>query len=355
MPETLDILVQPIAQSRIEEVDFQNLVFGRTFSDHMFVAEYENGQWQDLRIVPYGKIGLDPALMALHYGQSIFEGMKAFRTEEGKAVLFRPEKNWARMNKSAHRMCMPELPEEVFMGGIKQLVQMDQAWIPSREGSSLYIRPFMFASDEYIGMQPSEKYMFVIFTCPVAAYYANPVSVKIETHYVRAAEGGIGSAKTAGNYAASMYPAQLAQKAGYDQLVWTDAKTNEFVEESGTMNLGFVINGKFVTPPTGDTILDGITRMSVLQLAQDFGLEVEERQVSVKEIMQAHQNGELTEAFGIGTAATISPIKCIGYEGKDYEIQPLTEQSFGTKVKKYLTDLCKGRVKDNHSWLTEIL
>lgn len=355
MPETLDILVQPVAQSRIEEVDFKNLVFGRTFSDHMFIAEYAQGQWQDLRIVPYGKIGLDPALMALHYGQSIFEGMKAYRTEEGKAVLFRPEKNWARMNKSARRMCMPEVPEEVFMGGIKQLIQLDQAWVPSDEGSSLYIRPFMFASDEYIGMRPSEKYLFVVFTCPVAAYYANPVRVKIESHYVRAAEGGIGAAKTAGNYAASMYPAQLAQKAGYDQLVWTDAKTHEFVEESGTMNLGFVINGKFITPPTGDTILDGITRMSVLQLAKDFGLEVEERQVSVKEVIQAHQNGQLTEAFGIGTAATISPIKCIGYKEQDYDLAPLTEQSFGMKAKKYLTDLCKGRVEDQHNWITTIV
>ncbi len=354
MPETLDILIQPVAQSRIEEVDFQNLVFGRTFSDHMFIAEYDQGQWQDLRIVPYGKIGLDPALMALHYGQSIFEGMKAFRTDEGKTVLFRPEKNWARMNKSARRMCMPELPEEVFMGGIKQLIQMDQAWIPTQEGSSLYIRPFMFASDEYIGMRPSEKYLFVVFTCPVAAYYANPVRVKIESHFVRAAEGGIGAAKTAGNYAASMYPAQLAQKAGYDQLVWTDAKTHEFVEESGTMNLGFVINGNFITPPTGDTILDGITRMSVLQLAKDFGLGVEERRVSVKEIIQAHQNGHLEEAFGIGTAATISPVQCIGYEGQDYELAPLTEQSFGMRAKKYLTDLCKGRVKDNHKWMTEV-
>lgn len=355
MPETLDILVEPIAQSRVHEVDFDNLVFGRTFSDHMLVADYEQGEWQDIKIVPYGKIGLDPALMALHYGQAIFEGLKAYRTDAGKIVLFRPDKNWERINQSAHRMCMPSIPEEIFLGGMKQLIQLDQNWIPNQDGSSLYVRPFMFASDEYIGMRPSEKYKFVIFTCPVAAYYANPVRVKIETHYVRAAQGGTGAAKTAGNYAASLYPAQLAQKAGYDQLVWTDAKTHQFVEESGTMNLGFVIDGKFITPPTSDTILPGITRMSVLQLAKDFGFSPEERPVSVKEIMTAYQNGSLQEAFGIGTAATISPISTIGFEGKDYALAPLAEDSLGMKAKKYLTELCKGRVTDTHQWLTEIV
>ncbi len=355
MPETLDILIEPIAQSRVQEVDFDNLVFGRTFSDHMLVADYDQGEWQDIKIVPYGKIGLDPALMALHYGQAIFEGLKAYRTDAGKIVLFRPEKNWERINQSAHRMCMPFIPEDIFLGGMKQLIQLDQNWIPNQDGSSLYVRPFMFASDEYIGMRPSEKYKFVVFTCPVAAYYANPVRVKIETHYVRAAQGGTGAAKTAGNYAASLYPAQLAQKAGYDQLVWTDAKTHEFVEESGTMNLGFVIDGKFITPPISDTILPGITRMSVLQLAKDFGFSPEERAVSIKEIMTAYQNGSLQEAFGIGTAATISPISAMGFEGQDYELKPLAEDSFGMKAKKYLTDLCKGRVADTHQWLSEVL
>ncbi len=351
MIDTQDIRIQTVAQSKIQDVDFENLPFGRIFSDHMFTADYQQGQWQDLQITPYATIALTPALMALHYGQSIFEGMKAYRTTEGKVVLFRPEENFKRMALSAQRMCMAEPTEEVFMGGLTRLLALDQEWVPRVEGATLYVRPFMFASDEFIGMQASETYKFVIFTCPVSAYYSGSVKVKIETHYVRAAAGGVGFAKTAGNYAASLYPARLAQEQGYHQLVWTDAKEHKYIEESGTMNVMFVIDGKVITPPASDTILPGITRKSMLTLAQDWGYIVEERPVSVDEVIAALKKGTLQEAFGVGTAATVTPIETIGHEETDYQLPPMQADGFGLRAKKYLVDLCRGEAEDQFGWL----
>jgi branched-chain amino acid aminotransferase len=354
MIDVVNVQTQPVSKSRISECDFDQLVFGKTFSDHMFVATYDGKGWQDLKIVPYGDLSLSPAVSALHYGQAIFEGLKAYKSESGEVLVFRPVENLKRLNKSAERLCMPALPEEIFMSGLTQLLTMDRDWIPSKPGYSLYIRPYMFACDEYIGVKPSEKYIFIIFTSPVGAYYNKPVKVRVEPHYTRAAPGGMGFAKAAGNYAASMYPAQLALKDGYDQLLWTDGKEHKYFEESGTMNVMFIINDTLITPPTTDSILKGITRDSVLQLAADWGVKVEERPVSVAEVMQAIQAGTLQEAFGVGTAATIAHIAVIGHEGKDYTLPAVPERKFSNKVLKVLDEIKTGKATDPHNWVYKV-
>lgn len=354
MIDVLNIQTQPVEKSRISQCNFEELAFGKTFSDHMFVASYDGKSWQDLKIVPYGDISLSPALSALHYGQAIFEGLKACKSESGQVLVFRPVDNLKRLNKSAERLCMPALPEEIFMSGLTQLLNMDRDWIPSKPGYSLYIRPFMFATDDYIGVKPSNHYTFIIFTSPVGAYYSTPVKVRVETHYTRAAAGGMGFAKAAGNYAASMYPAQQALKDGYDQLLWTDGKEHKYFEESGTMNVMFMINDTLITPPTTDSILKGITRDSVLQLAADWGVKVEERPVSVTEVMQAIQAGTLQEAFGVGTAATIAHIAVIGYEGKDYTLPAVTGRKFSNKVLKVLDEIKTGQAADPHHWIYRV-
>jgi branched-chain amino acid aminotransferase len=307
-----------------------------------------------VQILPYQNLSFSPAMIALHYGQAIFEGMKAYVTAENEVTLFRPWENFKRFNDSAERICMPTLPEELFIGGLTQLLQLDRAWVPTTEGATLYIRPVMFATDETVGMRPSDSYKFVIFCCPVGAYYSEPVRVKIETHFVRAVEGGTGYAKTAANYAASLYPFKLAKEEGYDQIIWTDGIEHKYVEESGTMNLIFKISGKIVTAELGDTILDGVTRKSVLALAQSWGYPVEERKVSVEEIITALKAGTLEEAFGVGTAAVVTPIKTIGYEGIDYDLKPTDEHSFSAKAKEQLVNLCKGKVTDEFEWIYKI-
>ena len=340
-----------IATSRINEIDFDNLSFGRSFADHMLIAEYANGAWQSVSIQPYGPLTYQPAMMSLHYGQSIFEGMKAYRSKNDEILVFRPEENLKRFNKSALRMCMPEVPEEIFLGGLKQLLELDKQWVPDKEGCSLYIRPFMFATDEYVGVTPSNTYKFIIFNCPVGSYYSKPLKVRVETQYIRAAKGGVGFAKNAGNYGGSLYPTQLANKEGYDQIIWTDAATHQYVEEAGTMNLMFIIDGVLVTAPTGDTILDGVTRKSVLQIAKDWGMKVEERQLSIKELVDGILNGSVTEAFGAGTAAVIAPIQTIGFEGKDYELAPRTDSDFSAKVFKEINQIRLGEIPDTRNWI----
>lgn len=351
MVQTLDISVATAEVSKINQVDFNNIEFGKVYSDHMFVADYADGHWSDLRVVPFAPMNFSPALAALHYGQSIFEGIKAYKSASGEAILFRADKNAARFNKSAERMCMPTIPEEIFIGGIAELLKLDRDWIPDRPGTALYIRPFMFASDEYIGVRPSEKYTFCIFSGPVGSYYNQPVRVKIEKDFVRAAEGGTGFAKTAGNYAASLYPAQLAKQQGYDQLIWTDSKTHQYIEEAGTMNIMLVISGKLVTPPVGTTILDGVTRDSILHLARGWGVEVEERRVSVSEIIVAIEKGTLNEAFGAGTAATVAHIAAIGHEGIDFELPPVAQREFSNKVLPALDDIKYGRSEGPQGWV----
>ena len=354
MTETLDIQITEVDNSKLSEIDFDNLAFGKTFSDHMFVADYKNGEWTDLRIVPYQDLTISPANATLHYAQSIFEGLKAHKNEQGEIVVFRPEANAKRLIKSAERMCMPPVPEDLFMEAIEALVSLDKNWVPNAPGTSLYIRPFQFADDPFIGVRPSETYKFMVITGPVGGYYSEPVRVKIEKHFTRAVRGGVGAAKTAGNYAASLYPAKQAQAQGYHQLVWTDGQTHEFIEESGTMNIMFVINDTLITPPTSDSILPGITRESALTLAKDWGINVEERPIKVDEVIEAIENGSLTEAFGIGTAATVSHIAVIGFEGTDYELPPIASRTISNRILDSLTKIKLGAEEDRFGWMKKI-
>lgn len=348
---TLKIDINRIVKSTFNDVDYNTLPFGRVFSDHMFAADFVNGQWENLSILPYGNISLPPASSALHYGQSIFEGMKTFKNKDGEILLFRPLDNHKRLNRSAARMCMPALPEEIFMEGLTRLLKFDSSWVPFRDGNSLYIRPFMFATDELIGVKPSEKYKFMIFTCPVGSYYNENVRVKIETNYVRAASGGVGAVKAAGNYGAALYPAKLGQEKGYHQLVWTDAHEHKYIEESGTMNVMFVLGNKLITPLVNSTTLAGITRDSVLQIARDWDYSVEERKISVAEIIQAHSNGSLSEGFGTGTAATIAHFEKINFENKDYMMPEIKESNFSNRVKIELDNIKRGKIKDTRNWI----
>lgn len=354
MTETLNIAVNKNAQSKLTTSILENPVFGKVYSDHMFIADFKHGDWQDFRIVPYGDLSISPANTTLHYASTIFEGLKAQKDSDGKILVFRPQANAQRLIKSAERMCMPPVPQELFMQAMTELLRQDAAWVPTKAGNSLYIRPLQIAMDPFIGIRPSDTYSFIIITGPVGAYYSKPVRVKIETHYTRAAAGGTGFAKTGGNYAAALYPAMQAQQQGYDQLIWTDGRTHEFVEESGTMNLMFVIKDTLITAPTSDTILPGITRDSILTLAKDNGMKVEERPISVKEVIAGIQNGTLQEAFGAGTAATIAHIQTIGYEGKDYELPSIESRKYSLHLLDQLTKIKTGLAADPHHWIYRI-
>ena len=349
-----EIKINRVSQSKVTSVDFENIPFGRVYSDHMFIAEYVDGKWDNLRIEPYQDLQIAPGSAILHYAQSIFEGLKAYKSHSGDTLVFRPLSNYKRMNVSAERMCMPAITEEIFMGGMTELLKLDKAWVPGAPGTSLYIRPFMFANDEYIGIRPSDKYKFIIFTCPVGSYYSEPVKVKIEQHFSRAASGGTGSAKTGGNYAGSLFPAKKAQQEGYHQLIWTDSKEHRYIEEAGTMNIMFRMGKKILTAPTGETILHGITRDSVLTLARDMGYEVEERPITVDEIISAIQTNRLDEAFGTGTAATIAHIKTIGHEGVDFELPPVQGREFSNTILKTLDEIKYGQAEDKHNWVYKI-
>jgi branched-chain amino acid aminotransferase len=347
--------VHKAAKSKIQSVDWDNLPFGKIFTDHMFVMEYANGAWQQGEILPFGPIDMHPAMSAIHYGQSIFEGMKAYRNQANEVVLFRPELNAQRFAESAARMCMPAVPEDLFISAVKQLVQMDQAWVTNKPGYALYIRPFMFATDEFVGIKPSDTYKFVIINSPVGAYYAEPVRVKIEEHYTRAAIGGVGRAKAAGNYGASLYPAKLAQQEGFHQLVWTDAKTHSFIEESGTMNIMFVMNNTLITPSEdADTILRGTTKRTVIEVAKQMGIPVEERTVSVEEIITAAKNNTLQEVFGAGTAATIAQIALIGYRDEKIELPALETRQISNRIKDYLDAVKSGEQPDTNHWVLKV-
>lgn len=351
MVETLNIKVTKAPVSRLPHVDFHNIPFGKVYADHMFAADFRKGDWGNCRVFPYGMIQVSPATPALHYGQTIFEGLKAYKNDKGEALVFRPLDNWRRMNSSADRMCMPYLPEDIFMEGMEALIRLDRDWIPTTTGSSFYIRPFMFSAEEYIGIRPSLDFTFMIINSPVGPYYSTPVRVKIETKYTRAIEGGTGYAKTGGNYAGSLYPAKLAQEQGYHQLIWTDGKEHKYVEESGTMNLMFVMNDVLVTPALGDTILPGITRDSVITLARAWGMKVEERKVTVKELVDGLKRGTVSEAFGAGTAATIAHIELIGYEGHNYFLPPVETRKFSNRVLEELDGIKHGTRPDPFGWI----
>ncbi len=353
--EDIDIEIQKTEQSRVNDLNLDNLKFGRTFSDHMFVCTYDNGRWNKPVIRPYGPITMSPASAGLHYGQSIFEGMKAYKNSDGKVSLFRPLENLRRLNASAERMCMPQLDEQLFIEGLKRLLEVDNAWIPSKEGYSLYIRPVMFADEEFLGVKPSDQYKFIIITSPSAAYYTEPVKVKIEKKYTRAIEGGVGYAKAAGNYAAALYPAKLAAENGYHQIIWTDGKSHDYIEEAGTMNIMFQIGDKLVTPSLDtQTILPGITRDSTIKIAHDWGIDVEERNISIQEIETAYDNGLLKDAFGMGTAATIAPIASIGLEHKEMLLPEVGQREWSPKIKQYLDDIRLQNVDDKFGWIVKV-
>jgi branched-chain amino acid aminotransferase len=348
--QTASFQVERIAKSRIGEVDFNNLGFGSYISDHMLVADYQNGAWGDPKIMPYGELPMTPAILALHYGQAIFEGMKAFKMADGRLNIFRVQRHYQRLLKSLDRMCMPALPEELFVSGLHAIVETDQQWIPEKEGSSLYIRPLVFASESKLGVKISDQYKFVIMTSPVGPYFSKPIRVKVEETYVRAAEGGTGFAKCAGNYGGAFYPTQLAREQGFDQVLWTDAKEHKYIDESGAMNVMFVINGKLVTPKLTSALLDGVTRDSILTLAKDMGIPTEERRISLDDLVDGLKKGTLTEAFGAGTAAVVSQIAVINIHGTDYELQLADANSFQQRVKQKLSNLRRGVEPDPYGW-----
>jgi branched-chain amino acid aminotransferase len=352
MTETLDIKVTitKVAQTRLTVTDFSQLPFGKVFTDHMFLCDYEDREWKNPRIVPYGPIPMSPAISALHYGQAIFEGIKAYKHPNGQISVFRPEKNLVRFNKSARRMAMAEVPEEIFMQGIAELIKTDANWVPAQEDYALYIRPVLYATDPYLGVKASETYTFAILTTPTGKYYSKALKVKVETEFTRADDGGVGFAKTAGNYARSLYPFAEAQKEGFDQLIWTDAQTHEFIEEAGTANLMFVINGKLITPAVRTTVLDGVTRDTIIQLAKANGIEVEERRISVKEIIDGIVNGTLTEAFAAGTAATVTHIGELSFEGTNYILTAPETRTIANGIAKKLNDIKYGLVPDTFGW-----
>ena len=350
-----NIAIERSKESKLSNVDFNNIQFGKQFSDHMFTADYKDGEWENLKISPYEPITLSPACAAIHYGQSVFEGMKAYKNEEGEVFLFRPEENAKRINKSAERLCIPTVPQDLFMEALKQLIKIDSDWVPAVDGCSLYIRPFIFASEELLGVRPAEEYKFMIFTSPVSGYYDDEIHVKIETEYSRASEGGVGFAKAAGNYAAALYPAKIGEAQGFRQLIWTDAKEHKYIEESGTMNIMFHIGDTLLTPFTDlKTTLAGITRDSVLTLAKDLGIKVEERKVSIEEVVTAMRNGELKDAFGTGTAATLAQISSITYNDERFELPPLETRSLSNEIGQIIQDIKRGKGEDVHNWIHKI-
>ncbi|NCT10972.1 MAG: branched-chain amino acid aminotransferase [Flavobacteriia bacterium] len=343
------IEIQRIEKSKIDSVDFSNLPFGSVYSDHMLECNFKDGAWQKPVIKPFTSISLDPSAKIFHYGQSIFEGMKAYKDDAKNILLFRPTDNWKRFNKSAERLMIPKIPEEIFMEGLKALLRVDSEWIPRNPGSSLYVRPFMFATGTGFHASPADEYKFIIATAPSGAYFAGKVNVLIEEKYARAANGGVGFAKAGGNYAAQFYPTQLAIEKGYNQVIWTDDNTHQFIEEAGAMNIFVRINDTLITSPTSDRILDGITRKSILQIAEDEGIQTEVRKISVGEVVEAAKDGNLLEMFGAGTAAVISPISSFGYQENDFDL-PVLENSFASKLKKKITDIQTNKASDPYGW-----
>ena len=354
MVAAMDILITKAERSKLQDVNFDDLPFGRYFSDHMLEADYENGEWKNIEIKPYQPLLLNPSLVGLHYGQAIFEGIKAYRDGNDNAYIFRPIDNFKRFNITAERMQMPTIPEELFIEGMRQLVALDKNWIPSRKDYSLYIRPLMFASDEVIGVRPSDTYKFLIMLSPTGPYYAAPMRIYVEEKYVRAVQGGVGYAKAAGNYGGAMLATAEAKQKGYDQVLWTDAFEHKYVQEIGTMNVFFIIGDTAITPDLEQgTILNGVTRQSAITLLNEMGLKVEERQLGIDEIIDAYKAGLLYEVFGTGTAANISLIKELRY--KDFVMQFDVENwETAPTLKKWLNDIREGRREDKYNWMWKV-
>ena len=313
--------INRVENSKIGSIDFENLTFGKIFTDHMFISNYKNGEWSPGEIKPYENISISPSARTLHYGQAIFEGMKCFKSEEDELFLFRPEENFKRFNKSSVRLAIPEIQENIFFNGLKELLKIDSDWIKKGIGNALYVRPFVFASEDSINASEANEYTFMIICCPSKSYYGDmEISVKIEEKYSRAAKGGVGYAKAAGNYAASFYPTKLAIEQGFQQIIWTDSNNHNSIEEAGTMNLFFVVGNKLVTSPTSDSILDGITRKSIIDIAMFHNIDVEEREITVDELIKEYSSGNLKEIFGCGTAVVVLPIKSFGHRDQLYTL-----------------------------------
>lgn len=354
MIAAMDISVTRVERSKLQDISLDNMPFGRYFTDHMLEADFENGEWKNFEIKPYQPLVLSPSVAAIHYGQAIFEGIKAYKDPEGNAFIFRPQDNYRRFNVSAARMNMPTVPEDLFMEGMRKLIELDKSWIPSRHDHSLYIRPFMFASDELLGVRPSDNYKFMIILSPTGPYYTAPMRIYVEEQYVRAAPGGVGYAKAAGNYGAAMLATAEAKKRGYDQVLWTDAVEHKYVQECGTMNVFFIIGNSAITPDLEHgTILDGVTRQSAITLLKEMGFNVEERPLNIDDIIDAYKAGLLYEVFGTGTAATISLIKELRY--KDYVMEFDVEKwKTAPLLKKWLTDIREGRREDKYNWMWKV-
>lgn len=348
-----DIKITKCQSSKINEVDFENLVFGNIFTDHMLLCDYKDGVWQQPEIVPYAPFLMDPSSKVFHYGQAIFEGMKAYKDAHDDIWLFRPDQNFDRFNKSATRLAMPEVPEEVFIGGLKQLIQLEKDWVKHGNGSALYIRPFMIATGHGVIAAPSTEYRFMIILSPAKSYYSGEVKVIIAEHFSRAANGGIGAAKAAGNYSGQFYPTKLANEEGFQQIIWTDDATHTKLEEAGTMNVFFRINDVLYTAPTSERILDGVTRKSVIDLAKREGIQVEVRSVLVDELVQAAKDGSLKEIFGAGTAAVINPIAGFSYKEEYFEL-PKMENSFAQEIKTKLTGIQTKELEDTFGWTVKV-
>src|SRR5690554_2753358 len=339
--------------SKIGDVDFENLTFGSVFTDHMLVCDYKDGKWEKPVIQPYAPFSIEPSAKVFHYGQAIFEGMKAYKTDSDEIWLFRPEENFKRFNKSSVRLAIPEIPREIFMNGLLTLLRMEKDWVQKGVGNSLYIRPFVFATQTGVSAAPSESYKFMILLTPVQAYYAGEVKVVIAEHYSRAANGGVGAAKAAGNYGAQFYPTNLAREKGFQQVIWTDDSTHEYLEEAGTMNVFFRINDTLITAPTSERILDGVTRKSVLAIAEAQGIPVDVRKITVTELVEAARAGALKEIFGSGTAAVISPVSAFNYKGETFDL-PKMEDRYATRLKKSLLDIQHNAAEDPFGWRVKV-
>lgn len=343
------IKITKTKNSKLQTTDFENLGFGKVFSDHMLICDYKNGSWGEPEIVPFQPMSLMPSAKIFHYGQSIFEGMKAYKDNASNTWLFRPIENYIRLNKSAKRLAIPEIPKNIFFDGLKELLKIDNNWIPNLDGCSLYIRPIVFATGEGFHASPADSYRFLIATAPSGPYFSGQVKVLIEEKYSRSANGGVGFAKAGGNYAGQFYPTQLAIEKGYNQVIWTDDNTHEYIEEAGAMNIFVRINDTLITGPTSDRILDGVTRKSIIDIANKQGIPVEIRKFKVSEIIEASKNNTLKEMFGAGTAAVISPISVFGFRNKDYKL-PEIENSYATTLKKLITDIQTNKTNDKFGW-----
>jgi branched-chain amino acid aminotransferase len=349
MKSEYNISIKKIAKSNLKDFDFRNFTFGKTPTDHIFIAEYKDNEWTDCRIEPFRDLTLSPLALCFHYGQTVFEGMKAFRCKDGSVNIFRPFDHQKRFNRSLERMCMPSVPEDLFINAISKLVDLDKEWLNPEVKNVLYIRPFMIATEPKIGVKVSENYLFMVALSPISTYYNKNLKVKVETEFSRAVDGGTGNTKCGGNYGGAFYPTQMANNQGFDQIIWTDAKEHHYIEESGTMNVMFVINNTLITPHLNNTILAGITRDSIITIAKDMGIKVEERKIAYRDLMKAFESGFEVEAFGVGTVAVISPIDTISIMGFEYKCKT-AENSIMYTLKNKIEAIRTGTAEDWHGW-----